>query len=390
MAEPPRPTTPTGETRDQPAPDRTSPTFHPFPKLPVEIRLSIWKYACFPRSQVDHGIQYVTVNIVDEDIDEDDLVVFDDNLEGYDDELAVESDEDGYITLTAPKFPFDKPAELCRPNPSACLWEAGLLTACRESRLAVAEYHNLKGWREFREQPMNTTQTNEWYDQAYPSTLVPHKGDKKWCPMVVPHFDIFCIDTSCIRNLPKSLYSMKLLTPFLSTRAFTIRENWNIALKYDSSWNTKLRPQDYRLKRENTPRGLLANWLDRFKDEIYPKPSLWIIDDSVSWVAKGEQTYTPVYRDCDGEYVQIDWEDTRGDGAKGDVTRFFGCLSDILDYDNDFFSFKTKEIVKLLVRKDNEIPWNSDEELELSDGEYSWNEDRDSDQSTDDSCYEDY
>ncbi|KAH6949218.1 hypothetical protein DER45DRAFT_650097 [Fusarium avenaceum] len=367
MAEPLPPTTPTGDTHDPSPSNETSPTFHPFPKLPTEIRLAIWKHACFPRSQIDHGIQYVTVNIVEEDYEEEDLVIFDANLEGYDEEFALESDQDGYITLTAPKLPFDKPAGLSRPNASACLWDAGLLAACHESRLVVAEYHNFKGWRELREQPMNTTQTNAWYDQAYPSTLIPHKRDKKWSPMVVPVLDVFCIDTGRIKNLPKSLYSMKLLTPFLSTRTFTIREDWNIALKFDSSWNAGFPYHIGRLKREKTPRGLLANWLDRFHDEIIPEPSLWIIDDSVGWVASREQKFSPVYRDCDGDYVQINWYDTRHNGGMGDVSYFLEGLGELLDDDDDLIPFETKKIVKLLVRKDKQLSQELEEDFDLSD-----------------------
>ncbi|KAH7246627.1 hypothetical protein BKA59DRAFT_528529 [Fusarium tricinctum] len=363
MAETLPPTTPSGDTHDPSPPNETSPTFHLFPKLPTEIRLAIWKHACFPRSQIDHGIQYVTVNIVKEDAEEEDLVIFDDNLEGYDDELAVESDENGYITLTAPKLPFDTPAGPSRPNASACLWDVGLWTACHESRLAVAEYHNLKGWRELREQPINTTQTNAWYDQAYPSTLIPHKEDKEWCPMVVPLFDIFCIDTTRIRSIPKSLYSMKLLTPFLNTRTFTIRETWNIALKFDSSWITRFPSTGSRLMKEETPRGLLANWLERFIDEVLQEPSIWIIDDSVGWVASCEQNLNPVYRDCDDEYIQIDWDDARYNGVKGDATFFLDYLSHLLDDGDDFFPLRAKSVVNLLVRKDNQLSQELEEDF---------------------------
>lgn len=138
-------TTPTGGTDN--LADIPPTTFHSFPKLSPEIRVKIWKYACFPRSETDHGIHYVTVNIVHEDFEEEDIVTIDDNLEGYDEEFAVESDDDGYITLMAPKLPFDHAAGLSS-NASACLWDARLSTACHESMLALAEYHNLQGWRE--------------------------------------------------------------------------------------------------------------------------------------------------------------------------------------------------------------------------------------------------
>jgi hypothetical protein len=387
MAEPPKSTTPTGDTRGQQAPNETPSTFHCFPKLPTEIRLQIWKHACFPRSKIDHGIQYVTVNIVHEDADEEDCVIFDDDLEGYDDELHVESDYDGYITLTGPKRPGNEPAGVqrsaSRPNASACLWDGGLLTACRESRLVITEYHDLKGWLELRKQSNNSTQTHAWYEKDYPSTLIPHKTDEKWCPMVVPLRDIFCIDASCVKTLPKSLYTMKLLAPFISTRTFTIVESWNIALKFDSSWNTNFPYHVGRLRREKTPRGLLANWLDRFQDEILPEPSVWIIDDSVGWVASPDKNSSPVYRDCDGDYIQINWDDTRCNGGRGDVALFMDSLGDVLDDEDDYLPFETKKIVKLLVRKDNQLSRELEEDYELSDAthddseEDSWNDDDD-------------
>jgi hypothetical protein len=370
MAEPHLLAAHTRETRDQPAPDETSPTFHRFPDLPTEIRLQIWKNACFPRSKIDHGIHYVTANIVHED-EEEYNVVLDYNLEGFEEDIDLEGDKNGYITLTAPKRPRENPASAhtssSHPNASACLWDPGLLTTCKESRLAITEYYDLEGWRNFRDQSNNTTQTDAWYDKDYPSSLVPHKGHEKWCPMVVPLFDIFCIDTSRIQTLPKSLYRMKLLAPFISTRTFTIMESWNIALKFNRSWNTNFPYDIDRLRYEMTPRGLLANWLFRYQDEIYPEPSVWIIDDSVSWVGSRDQKYTPVYRDYDGDYIQINWENTRRDGASGDVTLFIRTLGEVLEDDGGFLPFQTNKIVKLLVRKDNEIPWDQDEGFELSD-----------------------
>ncbi|KAM0193524.1 hypothetical protein ACHAPI_007593 [Fusarium lateritium] len=380
MAEPLRSATPTGLTNDQPAPDKTLTTFHRFAWLPAEIRIKIWKLACFPRSKVDRGIQYVTVNIENRDEeDEDDDVLLDKNLEGYDDELSVQGDEDGYITLTAPKRPRKKPAGVQpssrRPNAAACLWDAGLQTACQESKFVVTEYYNFKRWLEMRERSRNNMWAEEWYDKDYPSALVPHKRDKKWCPMVVPRHDIFCIDTSRIQTLPKSLYSMKLLAPFLATRKFAIVESWNIALKFNRSWNVDFPFREDQLKNEKTPRGILANWLDRFQDEVLPEPSIWIIDDSVEWLPSPEQNYTPVYRDCDGDYVQADWANTRDDGARGEVSVFMKYLSAVLDDDDEFFSFRAKETVKLLVRKDKELSWGVEAAgLDLSDGDEIWND----------------
>ncbi|KAF5668347.1 tetracycline resistance protein [Fusarium heterosporum] len=347
---------------------KTTLTFSSFPKLPVELRLKIWKDACLPRTTTEHGLHYVTIKIVEEDGEDEDfenMVTFDPHLEGYDDEFEVESDDTAYVTLQAMKcyqVPPNKVkanASAHHSNGSAYLWDAGLWTACKESRMAIAEYLDLSGWIKLRNQPVDET-LPAWYDKAFPSTLIPHPQDKTWRPIVIPSRDIFCIIPSSVRSLPKSLYSMKLLTPFIATKSFTIRESWAIALKFDSSWNKRFPSDVFKLYRERSPRGLLANWIQGFHDEVYPVPSLWIIDDSVVWVACPGQQFEIIYRDCNGGYVEIKWCATRSDttsSTKGAVTDFmtsFGILLD--DLDEPYIPFETKKIVKLLVRTENQLP----------------------------------
>ncbi|KAM0230175.1 hypothetical protein ACHAP5_011443 [Fusarium lateritium] len=367
MAEPLRLATPTGDTHGQSALDKTLTTFHRFPWLPTEIRLKIWKLACFPRSETDRGIQYVTVNI--DHRDEEDIHA-DENMERYDESFIPHPDEEGYITLTAPKRPRKKPAGVQpasrRPNASACLWDAGLQMACKESKLALTEYYDFKGWLEIRDQSKNT-KIEAWYMRDYPSALIPHKRDKKWCPMVVPVHDIFCIDMSRIQTLPRTMYSMTLLAPFFTTRTFTVVESWNIALKFNGSWNRNFPSNVRRLMKENTPRGMFASWLDRFFGDELPESSIWIIDDSVAWLPSPEQDYTTVYRDCDGDYIQVDWDDIRDNGAKGDISLFMKSLGALWDYGGEFTWYQAREIVKLLVRKDNELSQEYVEEFELND-----------------------
>ncbi|EXA35277.1 hypothetical protein FOQG_16131 [Fusarium oxysporum f. sp. raphani 54005] len=160
---------------------------------------------------------------------------------------------------------------------------------------------------------------------------------------------------------------MKLLAPFLGTRTFTIKERWNIAFKFDHSWNNAFPSRENKLKRENSPRGLLAHWVEILSEESVPAPNLWIIDDDVRWVARPGQVFETVYRDCEADYVQISWKATRDNTIsllKGAVARFmdsFGLLCDNEDmYDLqelglEPMAFRVKDHIKLLVRKDNEM-----------------------------------
>ncbi|KAF4341246.1 tetracycline resistance [Fusarium beomiforme] len=363
------------ELATAPEDDESYSIFHLFPKLPIELQVKIWKAACLPSSNADCGIHYVTVDVVEENKEDEEefenSVVFDENLEGYDDELEIESDDTGYVTLRAVKRIQEKPNTSQQPvlNTSAYLWDAGLWSACKESRHVITEHFDIDGWNKLREQPfdMDTDQPG-WYHKSFPSTIVPRsKKDEEWRPIVIPARDIFCIDNSKLKPLSPSLFGMKLLAPFLGTRKFTIMERWNIAFKFDIRWNQAPPHTVRRLKRENSPRGLLANWVEIFADDI-TAPNLWIIDDNVRWVARAGQVFDTVYRDCGRDYVQVDWSATRSGKASGekgavyDFMTYFGALCDQEDmYDLIGMGlspvpFETSDYIRLLVRRENELP----------------------------------
>ncbi|CEI39884.1 hypothetical protein FVEN_g2162 [Fusarium venenatum] len=240
----------------------TAPTFHGFPKLPPELRVKIWKAACLPRTDNDHGIQYITVDVVVKDGVDEDVVILNENLDGYDANARVDRDANGYVVLRALAHTKNRsvntPTTSNDYKESAYLWDAGLWIACRESRNAIAKHLDIDarlqvGDSEIKKCPVS------WYKKKFLSTLVPHKKDKVWRPMVVPRSDIFCIAAGPLRALPKNPHGMKPLAPFLGQRNFTITEDWKIAFKFDSGWNKGFPRTLRKLQRENSPRGLLAN-----------------------------------------------------------------------------------------------------------------------------------
>ncbi|KAF5254868.1 hypothetical protein FANTH_364 [Fusarium anthophilum] len=87
--------------------DMSPDTFHPFPNLPVEIRLQIWEDACFDWGCGRFGLHYIQLN----------------------------------------------------ENRSAFLWHAGLWTACKESRDIVGKHWSSQGWNW---KPLHIEAEDEW------------------------------------------------------------------------------------------------------------------------------------------------------------------------------------------------------------------------------------
>ncbi|PTD10164.1 hypothetical protein FCULG_00007548 [Fusarium culmorum] len=258
--------------------------------------MKIWKASCLPRSEHDHGIQHVTADVVQEnwDGDYDEIVVCDEHLEYFEDDFDVETDEMGYVTLRAlkrdTKLPVNFQTTTDQSKKSAYLWDHGLWMACRESRAAITEYLKIDSWlRHYTADQEHLLLSLPWYDYNFPSTLVPHKKDAPWRPIVLPRSDIFCI----------------------------------------------------------TP----------------------IVDDTVSWVTLPGLECKTLYRDCGAEYVQSYWFAVRDNTAPKtpDVEEFMILFSRLLEEDGGYDDLEIANMIQLLVRKDRELPPESDAETE--DGE---------------------
>ena len=285
----------------------------------------------------------------------------DPNLDGYVDEFEVENDETAYVTLRALRRERPQP----RGYASGYLYDEGLWATCKESRVSISEYLEIKRWEASQESGPRAMSLG-WYNKPhFPSTIKPFKKDETWRPIVAPRLDIFCIppDPRTLRSLPKSLYSMKLLAPFMGTRRFTIMEDWNIAFKFHPSWNHKFPDDIGNLKEEKSPRELLANWFERFHDENLPDPILYVIDDTGSRLEP--PSWVPVYRDCDNEYVEVSWDASTRVNIIGAAEIFIELMEGLLeqDFSNDPETIdwpyewqpRVRDKIRLLVSMENKI-----------------------------------
>lgn len=180
-------------------------TFRPSPRLPAELRLHIWEACLRPSQRHQPGLHYCTI--------------------GNDKRL---------VPLSWGKF--DQLKEHGRANPdhrSACLWHAGLWTACKESRAIIMEHYKLKEWinsLDIRQQ--NRTVPEYYYTNQYgsrrfhaPAMINVREGHDESHLTVCPARDVFCVTSdSCesvfwsgerrnsIHNLPFATSPSKTLT----------------------------------------------------------------------------------------------------------------------------------------------------------------------------------
>ncbi|KAK6700065.1 hypothetical protein SNK05_012856 [Fusarium graminearum] len=168
-------------------------TFHPFPRLPTELRMQIWEAACRGLRQSFQAVHYVTL--------------------------------DEYTEMSPLKHNWDdsKPR-----NKSIYLWDAGLWTACQESRDVVAKHWG-KQPRPYNDDDMlDCCSLEEYnhYDRIWPEedsgrrVLMLHSrvDGEHWRQMVYPKYDLLCIvadDWEFLTSKWTEVSYWGIVTPFI-------------------------------------------------------------------------------------------------------------------------------------------------------------------------------
>ncbi|SCO76106.1 uncharacterized protein FRV6_00318 [Fusarium oxysporum] len=214
----------------------SSPTFHPVPRLPAEIRLQIWKAACIISSIPGYesyeqaGLHYVNVDTVKTG-GRDRLT-----LRALDNKQGPNGDE-----------------EIPNNNRSAYMWDGGLWGACRLSREVITEEIYFM-WLRLPD-----------YSQGYlgrPAILTSRNTHEEQGYMVFPRRDIFCIRTTDWKSLPQHFEHWSTGLPFFDPLSSSIIPVCTLAIEFDSSWIVDLPETLEELKAENSARGLVATWIE--------------------------------------------------------------------------------------------------------------------------------
>ncbi|PCD25140.1 hypothetical protein AU210_014249 [Fusarium oxysporum f. sp. radicis-cucumerinum] len=325
-------------------------TFHPFPNLPVEIRLQIWEDACFDWSCGRSGLHYIKL---------------DENRQ-----LAPLNCE---WQTTGPR------------NRSAYLWHAGLWTACKESRDIAAKHWSNQGWPDFQENTKDKSLGDViWFDTSFPppvilrTGLIHRKGDyEPWHQVADMHSDIFCVTAESWEPLVRNWKPLHVEAEDEWGRHF-IEDVTNIAVDFDPSWNLLLKnfTPDNRIKDYPPALGFLIRLLlDQAYDKEHRK-RVQLIDRNVLWNVDNERlACRPIYVDCNHEYFEVHSFDLQWDSP---LSHFLSLLDSLIgdkltkiEYGEQSFKYSLSEsdweqddrlspevLVGFVVRRDNLRPRN--------------------------------
>ncbi|RBR18673.1 uncharacterized protein FIESC28_05950 [Fusarium coffeatum] len=359
-----------------------SPYFRQFPELPAELRLQIWQEAClsFPPSR--RGLQYVTVQQKD-----------------YDIEAAA-------IPCDWPSWPRSLSQNT---NRSAYFLNGGLWKACKESRQVIAAHTEYYRWLQIHRQPIQDTRelirrqpSSSRIDLIHilrdlplekaqnqqpsshhgpPPAIIDYDGEGgEECRMLVyPSRDMFCIKVDDWKPLRRGRYP-DIQMPFIRYndddedyfqwwshnryRSLFKQPNiQDIALEFDPSWVTDIPDFYLDMMRENSARGYLVDWL--YENAILCDEGLSIIDDEAKWFAK--RPAETVYRDFDTEYIKISWEDVADYTYEGHSPNAAAFMNKIRHYEDDIYPEPEsygyilgpwgpyfRDVINLVVCRDNE------------------------------------
>ncbi|KAJ4007462.1 hypothetical protein NW752_007555 [Fusarium irregulare] len=310
--------------------------FHPFTRLPTEMRWKVWKAACLESTRTSHGLQYIDV-----------------------------------------KYGWAKPIPY-NQNRSAYLFGHGLWKACRESRQVLCQQWEFYGWLEIQKRAIDEDKCFKDYgppgkSRFHPDILgvkeYPHPaiidlcGCGEDCRMLVrPGRDIFCLKIeNWERSLSPNIYmSFLYITTHTTHTMQKLRQHIPVkkfALEFDKSWIANLPSSMDSMSKEASARGYLAYLLEETSSGNMLGRDLWIIDKDAKWSrAVGE--HDRVYRDYDAEYIEAHWSNVvnyKGYVVPPTASQF---MKDLEDIDGGLWNsggLKPKNIVRLLVRRDNQV-----------------------------------
>ncbi|KJZ69037.1 hypothetical protein HIM_11580 [Hirsutella minnesotensis 3608] len=269
-----------------------SATFDLFCQLPCELRLQIWQHAIRPDGRGLHRFSLFNTKT--------------DKYQGLKD-LAISNagkrSRRARHEAAAPRAPPDthdhqrhqqQLHSWTRGNSSAYLWDAGLWTACRESREIMMWHFRVRDCNQARHKALrgpgfwSPSALAEELQDAPTMTLARENG-VEWQFMVRPHRDLFCLEP----------------------------QDWKSTARPSRSCGPAGSPLGFRkdvgvLPEEPTPRGFVARAMaECAKNNLYC--SIWLIDRTVARPrpdpSDHEYPFLVQFYDCERTYVSTELED---------------------------------------------------------------------------------
>ncbi|PNP58426.1 hypothetical protein FNYG_15089 [Fusarium nygamai] len=324
-----------------PASEIPATAFHRFPNFPAELRLKIWKAACFPYAADQRGLHYIDLENLGGDETSGDAMT------------DIKSME---MKALHPDFQtsLHEQRVVRRPNRSVYMWDAGLWKACRESRKVISTHFQLKLCRSTQNNDLDPLKLDEclskacrpypseWYFEPPTSHNIEELSEKRpdhedsvhecepFLPtcllfrnqehverfMVMPTRNLFCIKNPRRYLLPLTLDTPRLHVPYPNGKKIVLRHSFNIVLEFDTSWLDHFPKSWEELKTEESPRGLFAGWAETCMAETSrggggDVPCIYLLNKAARWAPHWWVKDDVVFYDCDDAYVEVN-NDYRG------------------------------------------------------------------------------
>ncbi|KAI8716788.1 2EXR domain-containing protein [Fusarium sp. LHS14.1] len=295
--------------------------FHFFPILPPELRLAIWELAIRPTNE-KHGLHHFTI-IGQEDHNQEDF--------------GLQHPHSGWRPQHTAIVPTNN-------NKSVYLWDAGLWTACVDSRDVMMNHFRIRQWEISRRQRELMPAINLLKDKLsrgehfdYSAKTTARRGHEGWELIVQPVMDMFCFkskDWQFARSWQQwaDFFVDMPFTTFLSGHV-PIR---NMALEFDPSWNLDFPQNMSDLMEESSARGFIADAMftlahdhRAYNESMYLE--VWIIDHGAVWSSEKGRDCTPVYYDCEQDFVEVKPGQVEFSGYENTAAYFLDLLSGLGD-----------------------------------------------------------
>ncbi|KAF4463123.1 hypothetical protein FALBO_10046 [Fusarium albosuccineum] len=299
--------------------------FHLFPVLPCELRLKIWELAVRPNDG-KRGLHYFAISNSGRNIHPSFRLV------------ATSYQNSRYAIAAPSRSPLGRLISGAPVNSSAYLWDAGLWTACKESREVMKRDFKVRQWAEkhprgaWKDPVMRRHYDNEMAcgrDCSFSATATVLDYHEQWQLTVQPLVDLFCIDVRslhlCARQWADAIASFPF--PRWWQGNTSVR---HIALEFDPRWND-FNQTITSIYHEDSARGFIVHNLWTTGEPLAPKVDTWLIDRRVRWRSL-EDRPAQVFYDCGEEYVEISPEQAEyhnDDQYKETAICFIKKLSDI-------------------------------------------------------------
>ncbi|CAH0005032.1 unnamed protein product [Clonostachys byssicola] len=302
-------------------------SFRFFPDLPYELREQIWQQAIRPSAKNYSGIQHFSILHSNMKFES---TAFKPKLIPSSRGVPTSCDEG--ITFAA-EIPGTEGAEA---NRSAYMWDAGLWTACWESRQIILRHWEIKKWSEKRRNFQAEGFYGFWYREEEwrenqdccitinAPSLITNDGGEEWQLMVRPYDDAFYFDLESLKdalNQPNPGRTWDNLVEIMQDLPFSglnycCQPVRHLIFDFDPNWLNNLPRYNAHVDSGSTQEFIIdLLWLLAGRSEEETHFHIWLIDRSrrQSSIKNGDEVLLAggageearVFYNCDEEFVDL-------------------------------------------------------------------------------------